>query len=73
MAGRYRTRGGYTVEAITLSGTPDKRDGQWTCRRLPGCHHPTPRTWPGVAALDMWSLAQHFNTMAEPDVPEVGQ
>src|ERR1017187_2543917 len=26
---------------------------------------PTPRTWPGVAALDTWSLAHHFTTLAD--------
>ena len=29
MADRYRAPGGWTVEAVVLSGTPDHHDGEW--------------------------------------------
>ena len=38
MADRYRTPSGYTVEAITLSGTPDHRDGEWLRVSFHGFH-----------------------------------
>ena len=36
MPSRYRAPGGWTVDVITLSGTPDKRDGPVAAGRLPG-------------------------------------
>jgi hypothetical protein len=29
MADRWRAPGGWTVEIVHLSGTPDNRDGEW--------------------------------------------
>jgi hypothetical protein len=29
MADRWRAPGGWTVEVVRLSGTPDHRDGEW--------------------------------------------
>jgi hypothetical protein len=29
MAERWRAPGGWTVEVVRLSGTPDNRDGEW--------------------------------------------
>jgi hypothetical protein len=38
MADRYRAPGGWTVEVIHLSGTPDRRDGAWIRVRQHGFH-----------------------------------
>jgi hypothetical protein len=29
MAGRWQAPGGWTVEVVRLSGTPDNHDGEW--------------------------------------------
>jgi hypothetical protein len=51
MPDRYRAPGGWTVEVITLSGTPDKRDGQWLRVALHGVHVADVRS---VAELTQW-------------------
>ena len=59
MADRYRAPGGWTVEVIHLSGTPDRRDGAWIRVRQHGFHVADVRS---VAELEQWfplaSLAQ---------------
>jgi hypothetical protein len=51
MADRWRAPGGWTVEVVRLSGTPDKRDGEW----LRVCQH---GFWTAdvqtVAELERW-------------------
>jgi hypothetical protein len=51
MADRYRAPGGWTVEVIHLSGTPDNRDGEWlrVCRH--GYHVADVRI---IAELERW-------------------
>jgi hypothetical protein len=65
MSDRYRTPDGYTVEAITLSGTPDNRDGQWLRVSLHGFHVADVRT---VAELEQWFVLGDL----EPDGPLAG-
>jgi hypothetical protein len=48
---RYRTPGGYTVDVITLSGTPDHHDGEWLRVSFHGFHIADVRT---VAELERW-------------------
>jgi hypothetical protein len=38
MSDRYRAPGGWTVEVVQLSGTPDRRDGEWLRVRYYGFH-----------------------------------
>lgn len=37
MAERWRAPGGWTVEVVSLSGTPDRHDGAWLRLRQFGC------------------------------------
>ncbi len=64
MADRYRAPGGWTVDVIHLSSTPDHRDGEWLRVGLHGVHVADVRT---VAELEQWfPLAE-----LEPDSPLV--
>jgi hypothetical protein len=36
MGDRYRAPGGWTVEVVLLSGTPDRHDGEWLRLRYRG-------------------------------------
>jgi hypothetical protein len=51
MADRYRAPGGWAVDVITLSGTPDHRDGEWLRVSFHGFHVADVRT---VAELEQW-------------------
>jgi hypothetical protein len=51
MADRYRAPGGWTVDVIHLSSTPDHRDGEWLRVSFHGAHVPDVRT---VAELEQW-------------------
>jgi hypothetical protein len=62
MGDRYRAPGGYTVDVIELTGTPDHRDGQWLRVSRYGVHVADVRT---PAELEAWfPLAE-----LEPDGP----
>ena len=62
MPDRYRAPGGWTVDVITLSGTPDHRDGEWLRVSFHGVHVADVRT---VAELEQWfSLATLEETLA---------
>jgi hypothetical protein len=62
MADRYRPPGGWTVDVIHLSSTPDHRHGAWLRVSLHGSHVADVRT---VAKLAQWfPLAE-----LEPDGP----
>jgi len=37
MADRWHAPGGWSVEVIRLSGTPDRHDGEWIRVRQHGC------------------------------------
>jgi hypothetical protein len=64
MGGRYRAPGGWTVDVVHLSGTPDHRDGEWLRVSLHGFHVANVRT---PAELEQWfPLAE-----LEPDGPLV--
>jgi hypothetical protein len=51
MADRYRAPGGWTVEVVRLSGTPDKCDGEWIRIRQHGFHVADVRS---IAELEQW-------------------
>jgi rhodanese-related sulfurtransferase len=51
MPSRYRAPGGWTVDVITLSATPDHRDGEWLRVSFHGVHVADVRT---VAELEQW-------------------
>lgn len=46
MADRYRAPGGWTVQVVRLSGTPNKRDGEW----IRVCHYGYHVEGSGIAA-----------------------
>jgi hypothetical protein len=74
MGDRYRAPGGWTVEVIHLSGTPDKRDGEWIRVRYFGFHVADVRSvtdlgqWFALADLEPEALAL---AASHPD-PNVG-
>jgi hypothetical protein len=51
MGDLYRARGGWTVEVVQLSGTPDRHDGEWLRVRYHGFHVADVRD---VADLEQW-------------------
>jgi hypothetical protein len=51
MGERYRTEGGWSVEVVRLSCTPDHRDGEWLRVRYFGFHVADVRS---VAELEQW-------------------
>lgn len=51
MADRYRAPGGFKVEVVCLSGTPDRHDGQWLRARRHGAWTADVRT---VGELEQW-------------------
>jgi len=51
MADRYHPPGGWTVDVIHLSSTPDHRDGEWLRVSLHGSHVADVRS---VAELEQW-------------------
>ena len=51
MADRYRAPGGWTVEVVHLSGTPDRRDGERLRVRQHGFYVADVRS---VAELEQW-------------------
>jgi hypothetical protein len=53
MAERYRTADGWSVEAITLTATPDHHDGEWLRVRYHGYHV--------VDAASVDELARYFS------------
>jgi hypothetical protein len=48
---RYRVPGGWTVEVVHLTGTPDRHDGEWLRNRYHGYYVKDVR---GVADLEQW-------------------
>jgi len=64
MADRSRAPGGWTVDVIHLSSTPDRRDGAWLCVSFHGVHVADVRT---VAGLGQWFPLGEL----EPDDPLV--
>jgi hypothetical protein len=51
VANHFRAPGGWAVDVIRLSSTPDHRDGEWLRVSLHGVHVADVRT---VAQLEQW-------------------
>jgi rhodanese-related sulfurtransferase len=63
MADRWRAPGGWTVEVVRLSLTPDRHDGEWIRLKQFGAFHADVRTpaeverWVPLADLEQDTLA----------------